>query len=114
MSGHTPGPWALRQNTGPAQPAIEAYAEGPDGSRKLSTFVVAGREPVADCFGEGASGYSLVMRHANARLIAAAPDLLEALRKLAPILDNDGPLVDAYRGVEPIVRAAIAKAEGAA
>jgi hypothetical protein len=50
---------------------------------------------------------------ANARLIAAAPDLLAALKALAPILDNDGPLVAAYADIEPLVRAAILKAEAA-
>lgn len=45
-----------------------------------------------------------------AKLIAAAPDLLEALQRLQPILWNDGPLVEAYRDIEKLVEAAIARA----
>lgn len=45
---------------------------------------------------------------------AAAPDLLNALKRLQPILWNDGPLVAAYKDVEEIVERAIAKAESRA
>lgn len=54
---------------------------------------------VADCgFGDEAA--------ANARLIAAAPDLLEALREAWPYVpEHHGP-------VQATIRAAIEKAEG--
>ncbi len=45
--------------------------------------------------------------HANARLIAAAPDLLEALKDVLPELESIGPLEKFERA-----RAAIAKATG--
>jgi hypothetical protein len=51
---------------------------------------------------------------ATVEQIAALPDLLEALKALAPILDNDGPLVAAYADAEHLVSAAIARAEGRA
>jgi hypothetical protein len=50
----------------------------------------------------------------RARLIAAAPDLLEALRTIAyePIGPSDASASFVLRGIEDIARAAIAKAEG--
>lgn len=50
-------------------------------------------------------------RDANARLIAAAPELLEALRNLVPIGSNDGPLVKVYAREIEAASEAIAKAE---
>jgi hypothetical protein len=46
-------------------------------------------------------------RQANAALMSAAPDLLAALKAVAPLLEADG-----YVAIDQIVRAAIAKAEG--
>ena len=84
MSGHTPGPWTVT----------------PD------SFVMAGSRP--------SIGVARIITHAqefvaNARLIAAAPDLLEACRAvlLARIVCPE----DMSAEVE-LVRAAIAKAEG--
>lgn len=53
-------------------------------------------------------------RHANARLIAAAPDLLAALSAIASLnlVDHLGPHDMAMHAVD-IARAAIAKATGA-
>lgn len=68
MSGHTPGPWF-------------AVNDGTDDEPMMSVKAarIAGREPrhvVAIC----ATGDSpQPMENANARLIAAAPDLLESL-----------------------------------
>jgi len=46
---------------------------------------------------------------ANARLIAAAPDLLEALKY---VLEDDGLVPRATAATRAVVRAAIAKATG--
>ena len=45
-----------------------------------------------------------------ARLIAAAPELLEALKELVPITWNDGPLAKAYEAIGKQAEQAIAKA----
>jgi hypothetical protein len=47
----------------------------------------------------------------EAKLIAAAPELLEACKALMPMADNDGPLVTVYRKEFAALEAAIARAE---
>ena len=70
MSAHTPGPWRYcREN----------------GSRTTGRHMIAGAKPgylaeVRDC-GSGDVG-------ANARLIAAAPELLEALKGMLAIVSD--------------------------
>lgn len=49
---------------------------------------------------------------ANARLIAAAPELLEALKEVLPYLTDGEDAGDEATQLAPIVRAAIKKAEG--
>ena len=90
MSNHTPGPWGVEY----------------DGSLVMGRQVVPTPSP---------DTASVEERKANARLIAAAPDLLDALEALIPLVEwalkeqsppyFDGPLV-----VQSCV--AIAKAKG--
>lgn len=55
---------------------------------------------------------------ANARLIAAAPDLLEVLRAVAPLIDSVDRMLEGWNGSDskpplgPMIHAAIDKAEG--
>ena len=81
---HTPGPWTVDNQ----------YIHGPDGIRFLAVA------------GDGAG-------QANARLIAAAPELIEALEAVLPDLEHyvatHGPGPDKRLA---IARAAIAKARG--
>jgi hypothetical protein len=81
---HTPGPWTIRR-TGAAQVALAIAANGHD------TVAAFPRGTDKDY-------------EADARLIAAAPDLLEALKWCADAMGS-GPCRDA-------ADAAIAKAEG--
>lgn len=114
---HTPGPWV---NHGDAKVFSDLGAESGDGRRADSTNAWA----VAEC-GRGALTYvdgkptylSDPTNEANARLIAAAPDMLEVLQALVTAvdegsfgvfgLDTEHPLMDR-------VRHAIAKAKGEA
>lgn len=67
MGEHTKGAWV-------AEPEYEY---------ELATFVHSGGDPIADCaFGRGAEDES------NARLIAAAPDLLAALENLVDFCEQ--------------------------
>ena len=105
MSGHTPGPWTIHA------PAIFNARQIED------RFIAAGKEHVAEVFQYRnhekvhADGTAL----ANARLIAAAPDLLEAawlaiaeLSNLATNIDRSIYHRPAYKALEK----AIAKTKG--
>ena len=90
MSGHTPGPWTK----------LGAYMYGRDGQWPITEVQYGKRDPVED--------------DANANLIAAAPDLLEALEAVQAFLDcticgSDWPCVDHAMWKEG-VKAAIAAA----
>ena len=96
---HTPGPW-IHAHSGPVmQGYSQPFAIAQKGERNL----------VAGVFGDVKGGVDVT--EANARLIAAAPELLEALKTVVdgvvmifPSIVNSSPIIAA--------RAAIAKAEG--
>lgn len=94
MSKHTPGPWTFR-NGRSVHSAEKSIALCQTGLARKSV-------PSPDeCM-------------ANARLIAAAPELLEELKRALYVLEtvarNDG--YDTEVGIVPTVRAVIAKATG--
>ena len=105
MSKHTPGPWYSdsKGNIWRNHPS-DLYENGGGiaGDRPLGTAYVGWH-------GKGEQGYPI---NANARLIAAAPEILEALREIAELADK----VDSWQSFppEPIQKAyaAIAKATG--
>lgn len=77
---HTPGPWEIQD----LAPPINIYGpEREDGTRPW----------VAECGGD--EPYNSQTDEANARLIAAAPDLLEACRRAAGYLQTAGEHIDA-------------------
>lgn len=87
MSNATPGPWKW----------VGFYLEGPSAEE-----VISGDEVI-------------VSNPDDARLIAAAPELLEALKEIASYEPNgidSGSLSEDIREMRTIARAAIAKAEG--
>lgn len=91
---HTPGPWNA------------------DGARidDSSGFHVGWANEYASSFGNG-------VHRANARLIAAAPELLEALENIWDFLaedDGEGACSPLYQSAIDKVKAAIAKAKGEA
>lgn len=98
MNKHTPGPWKAE---------IHCVWGGPN----LDRYVAA-----------TGTGIGEQEQQANARLIAAAPDLLAALEAIEarisgtydnPALMDFGPLsIDAEADCSAIARAAIAKARG--
>ena len=95
---HTPGPWHThRDDTAPLFPRFYVTCKG---IRSIAIMTGGSDSSLAD------------ENEANARLIAAAPELLEALQKLQPILWNDSAICRAYADVEKLVEAAIAKAKG--
>jgi len=87
MSAHTPGPWSTYVNKWPDEIVIRSMFQ--DGSERAKVATT---------------------NHGNANLIAAAPELLEALIRLLD--DEDEHLT--LQGRKNLARAAIAKAGGAA
>jgi hypothetical protein len=105
MSKHTPGPWAVHTPKSPKQAAVIAR-ELSDGRRTVVAVIPDHLE-----FGN-ASVTDWNEQEANARLAAAAPELLAALRA---IVEVDHPDADYTRMVERakrIARNAIEKATG--
>lgn len=93
MKKHTAGPWS------------QEY----DGSLVMSGQVIAQPSDLCPDVASYAEG------RANARLISAAPELLEALRDAVLVVQDAtlaGPLGQAYRDLAERMRAAIRKAEG--
>lgn len=98
MSNHTPGPWVIRFGGNPLSD---------DGFTVASTNAADVRV-VAECWPCTCSMEDRKTLAANVRLIAAAPELLEACK--AAMADD---MNDAAR-VIAMLEAAIAKAEGTA
>lgn len=95
---HTPGPWTLHQEG--SMRACDGRHDSEDGCRTIAEAEIIG---VARAEAE-----------ANARLIAAAPELLAALKVARCVLKvacgAEAPYIrEAFKAIDPI----IAKAEGA-
>lgn len=95
MSGHKPGPWAYIK---------------PDGITVRYPQVYSDTGPVCNATWTG----DVRETHANARLIAAAPELLEALQGLAAGDFGAGEWTDVMEAFAQMARAAIKKATGGA
>lgn len=76
MSEHTPGPWDVK-------PDLIGYVEASIADDKGASI-----SPIAVVFEHSEYGRSLPAK-ANTRLIAAAPDLLDALEGLLAAFDSD-------------------------
>lgn len=107
MSAHTPGPWMWDSDPIKGDPL-----------NRVRYRIVARGKTVTQCY---YSSSDEAAQH-DARLIAAAPELLEALRRLTRSMPTDDDLVAARWESTEIdeacaayddARAAIAKAEGA-
>ena len=101
---HTPGPWAFSRsdNFGDAR----FYVAQQDGAPYTPNY-----SDVATLIAETVSGERVSIQEANARLIAAAPELLEALRAV-DVLFGHLARDSTQRIWLDNARAAIAKAEG--
>ena len=99
MTAHTPGPWEVRTAMSlseymEAVPCTEARAMMPVYWHEADTT----HEPIA-----------LVARVADAEVIAAAPELLEACKAVLHALESHQAYDKDFR---PMLRAALAKATG--
>ena len=104
MSAHTPGPWKLAEDGTPF-----VYQLGQGGTNRFCLMVQGG--------GSNNDAADFDERVAIARLIAAAPELLDALTAIQPYMDGIICYASTMGEHEPNriavqVDAAIAKAEG--
>lgn len=95
MTQHTPGPW-------------EASIKSPVVTHGGWLICVKDKKGVTICEAPNTSQRTATKK-ANARLIAAAPDLLEALKLASTMLQVGGPEYDDRDALE-IINDAIAKA----
>jgi hypothetical protein len=102
VSGHTPGPWEV----GAAYGMHGVEVVGDNGNRKVCGVIGVDRDQY-DREGRKVANVPNPEGWANARLIAAAPDLLE----LAECVVSENP---DYGYMHGLAVAAIAKATGAA
>ena len=93
---HTPGQWAYHNTPTPF------------------IHVAAGGLPICQIYTSTAHGQSMGEQFANARLIAAAPELLEALQRLSAQCERLRMAWQLESDAEKTARAVIAKATGGA
>ena len=115
MSTHTPGPWwteNLYYESHPSNTRTDILAAAKSDKH-------SGTKVAEASFSPEVSDYHVDNRkeaEANARLIAAAPCLLAALKAIADLEDTESNEWDAVERLIPemcnLARAAIAKAEG--
>jgi hypothetical protein len=99
---HTPGPWGVTQFTD------VIYV-----TRQDSIPVNGGMIATITSQLDGVNNdEKLKETYANARLIAAAPDLLDALQKISKELRTSNDRMKMIETIETLTNAAIAKAEG--
>jgi hypothetical protein len=94
---HTPGPWSASINSKPLYTSAEIYGP-PNGFGMVASIHAS----------VGSDGEKL----ANARLIAAAPELLDALKEALANLEYLGLRDNKLPGMMQRINCAIAKAEG--
>lgn len=105
-AGHTPGPWTFSRwdELGDSR----FYVAQADNAPYTPDY-----SDVATLIAETVSTEGLKIQEANARLIAAAPDLLEALEKIEALYEYDasvGDLSTRLYDAKTIALAAIARA----
>lgn len=98
-TGHTPGPWVYEPKTGWITP--QKQSDNPDERVRVADAypIMADLRPAAV--------------NANGQLIAAAPDLLEALYRVRNFLASSSPALAGSHCME-VVESTIAKATGGA
>lgn len=100
---HTPGPWTLEGSTIGPKGDYDASIMARDGMTYIGGIVGDDRHGVAD---QWDSAVPVAEAQANARLIAAAPTLLETAKAYLEVIHGD----DSPEAIA--LRAAVAKAEG--
>jgi hypothetical protein len=101
-ASHTPGPWTLEDPLGPELLSI-VVGDEPHQWQFIAQVSAAGNREEGDV--------PKAQAKANAHLIAAAPEMLAALKAIAALM-NDGGRLPENGPTHRTALAAIAKAEG--
>ena len=88
MTSHTPGKWRVFAGPGTTN----------NGSRRTRVWTANGDHVIADC--SASETLSLAAQEANARAIAALPDVLEALAELLDCPYDIDPATIARAGID--------------
>ena len=98
----TPGPWFAVNDGSAAEPMMMVKAAR-----------IAGRPPRHEVAIVATGDSPQEMENANARLIAAAPDLVAALRDIAerPLADRDYDVISELNRIIGVAAAALAKVQ---
>ena len=108
MSKHTPGPWSVGKVSHKKQ---RVDIDSLHADQTLGHQTWRGLARAYGCEDMPAEGTAVML--ANARLIAAAPELLEALEQMVSVfLDTEGRHGESENDAMDAARAAIAKATG--
>ena len=108
MNGHTPGPWTVESKDGSSVSTTVPMAETrTHGYRVGAQFICDLNDGEYHEYQDGAE------QLANARLIAAAPELLEALQELVRLgTSGTGYVSASWIEAHEAARAALSKATG--
>lgn len=112
MTKHTQGPWVVHEGD-----EIDVRSANPADLAQAPIYYCIAENIGGHVHGENFDDYSEV--EANARLIAAAPELLEALEGMIEVYGSEGdvdglPKHEVELNLIAFARAAIAKARGEA
>ncbi len=106
---HTPGSWAVEDPMG-ADVGLSIVQAGLKSYEWTFIAMVLKSEP--EDSEEVGRVISSKEQMANARLIAAAPDLLKVLKRIDAAMDFNGTCHPLFKGLQQQMQDAIAKAEG--
>ncbi len=117
MTKHTPGPWFVRDRLHPYGDGSKAHVEREIYTQQIDPQLKGHLPVVCMSIGIGINGEKAIsfvhIEEANARLIAAAPDLLEALQPFVLANSSEEFVTLVVRSSDITkARAAIAKATG--
>ena len=108
---HTPGPWKIERGGGHGRPGIRGSDSIHVNGRKRNSLGISSAS-YSDLICDIPFNLELPGVRANAHLIAAAPEMLEALKELAQWDTERNYHGEPHKKIVTLARTVIAKAEG--
>lgn len=117
---HTPGPWIVIDQLHPYKDGSKSHIERTIYTERIDPQLKDHYPVVCQSIGIGMNGEKAIsfvhIEQADARLIAAAPDLLEAIKRVMPFIDCIAAVtreeIIEYEAAMKMADAAIKKATG--